>query len=133
VESADSERVEAVRRGHRAFTDGDLTPAKSSVTDDVEWGTTGSWPGLEGTYRGPEALDEWMETIRAEWETFQASMVELLASSEDSIVVQERLSGRGRESGIEVEMDVFTVYRFEGPKIAKRLSFRTPEEALEAV
>jgi hypothetical protein len=46
------------------------------------------------------------------------------------MVVTERLSGRGRESGIEVEMQVFSVYWSEGGKMVRRRSYRTRDEAL---
>jgi ketosteroid isomerase-like protein len=46
---------------------------------------------------------------------------------------RERLSGRGRESGIEVEMQVFSVYWSRAGKIVKRRSFRTRDEALAAL
>jgi ketosteroid isomerase-like protein len=119
-----------IRVGHEGFNQGDLSEAKANLVDDVEWGTTGTWPGLDGTYRGPDALDEWMRTLRSEWETFAVSLGEVIRDEGDVMVVSELLSGRGRESGIDVEMRVFSVYRAEGGKIVKRRSFRTPEDAL---
>ena len=126
------EHLETIRLGHQAFSRGDLSEAKSNLTDDVEWGTTGAWPGLEGVYRGPDALDDWMETLRSEWESFEVSLGEVLREAGNVLVVAEKLAGRGRESGIEVEMQVFTVYWFEQGKVARRRSFTAPERALEA-
>jgi ketosteroid isomerase-like protein len=127
------ELIEKIRVGHEAFNRGDLSQAKSNVADDVEWGTTGTWPGLEGTYRGQDALDDWMRTLQSEWEWFEVSLGEVLEDAGDVVVLAERLSGRGRESGIEVEMQVFSVYWSGGGKIVKRRSFRTREEALAAL
>jgi ketosteroid isomerase-like protein len=127
------ELIELVLIGHEGFNRGDLSEAKANVTDDVEWGTTGSWPGLDKTYHGPDALDAWMKTLHSEWETFGVSLDEVVEDAGDAVILTERLSGRGRESGIEVEMLVFTVYRSEGGKIAARQSFRTREEALAAL
>jgi ketosteroid isomerase-like protein len=127
------ELLEKIRLGYEGFNRGDLSEAKPNVADDVEWGTTGTWPGLEGVYRGPDALDEWMETLHAEWETFNVSLDEVIRDVGDVIVVAERLSGRGRESGIEVEMQVFSVYWSRAGKIVKRRSFRTRDEALAAL
>jgi ketosteroid isomerase-like protein len=127
------ELIEKVRIGHEGFNRGDLTEAKANVVDDVEWGTTGTWPGLEGMYRGPDALDEWMRILQAEWETFEVSLDEVIRDAGDVVVLAERLSGRGRESGVEVEMQVFSVYWSEGGKIVKRRSFRSREEALAAL
>jgi ketosteroid isomerase-like protein len=126
--------LDAILRGYEAFNGGDLAPAKDTLADDVEWGTTGAWPGLEGTFHGPDALDAWMETIRSEWREFEASLDEVLRDEERAMVVVERLRGVGRESGIEVDMPVYSVYRFnEEGKITQRTSFRTAEEALAAL
>jgi ketosteroid isomerase-like protein len=127
------ELIGKIRVGHDGFNRGDLSRARPNLAEDVEWGTTGTWPGLEGVYRGPDALDDWMEVLHSEWETFRVSLDEVIRDDGDAVVVAERLSGRGRESGVEVEMQVFTVYWSEEGKIVKRLSFRTREEALGAL
>ncbi len=126
--------VETIQIGYDGFNRGDLTEARKILTDDVEWRTTGSFPGLEGVYRGPEALDEWMEALRVEWREFEVSLAEVLTEREDAVVVAERLWGRGRESGAEVEMRTYGVYRFnvEG-KLTLREAFTTANEALAAL
>jgi ketosteroid isomerase-like protein len=121
-----------IQIGHEGFSQGDLSEAKTNLAADVEWSTTGTWPGLEGTYRSPDALEEWMRTLRSEWETFTVSLGEVIRDDGDVMVITERLAGRGRESGIEVEMLVFSVYWSEGGKIVKRRSYRSSEEALAA-
>jgi ketosteroid isomerase-like protein len=103
------QHLEAIRKGHEAFNQGDLGPAKHTLTDDVEWGTTGTWPGLSGTFHGPDALDAWMETIRAEWDEFEVSLIEVLREEDQAVIVAERLWGRGAESGIEVDMNIYSL------------------------
>jgi ketosteroid isomerase-like protein len=127
------ELIEKIQVGIDGFNRGDLSDARSNLADDVEWGTTGTWPGLEGTYRGPDAMEEWMEILQSEWASFRVSIAEVIEDAGDVVVLAEHLSGRGRESGIEVEMQVFSVYWSEGGKIVKRRSFRTREEALAAL
>jgi ketosteroid isomerase-like protein len=48
------------------------------------------------------------------------------------VVVTELLRGRGRESGAEVEMRVFSAYWFENGKIRRREAFTEREAALRA-
>jgi hypothetical protein len=72
---------------------GDLTEAREIITEDVGRRTTGTFPGLERVYRGPNALDDWMEAFRAEWREFNVSLAEVLAENDDAIVVVERLWG----------------------------------------
>jgi ketosteroid isomerase-like protein len=130
-----SERhLETIRQGHRAFNLGEVTWAEKLVAEDADWRPTGEFPGMEGVYRGPEAMVRWMETIRAEWEEFEVSLGDVLAEEGDAVAVVEELWGRGRGSGAEVEMLIYSVYRF-GPdgKITERLAFTSRDEALAAL
>ena len=126
--------VDTIQIGYDGFNRGDLTEAREILAEDVVWTTTGMFPGLEGVYNGREALDEWMDVLRAEWREFDVSLAEVLTEREDAVVVAERLRGRGRESGAEVEMYTYAVYRFNAEgKLTLREAFSTPEEALAAL
>jgi ketosteroid isomerase-like protein len=126
--------LETLREGHAAFNRGDPSWSALRCTEDVEWGTLGAFPGMEDVYRGREGVVEWMDTVRAEWEEFEVSVPEVLGGSDDALAVVERIWGRGRESGAEGEMTLFTVYRFtpEG-RIAARKVYPTSKEALAAL
>jgi len=124
--------VELLRFGYEAFNQGDVLQAKSLVTADVEWGTTGTFPGIEGVYRGPEALQAWTDAIRSAWEWFEVSLAELVRDEDDLLVVVERIRGRGRRSGVDVEMLTYAVYWAEDGKLRMRKAFNTREAALEA-
>ena len=130
------ENVETLKRGYEAFNRGDtselLELAREIGTPDVEWGATGAFPGVEGMYRGPEAMQEWMKVIRSEWEDFRVTLDEVLHDEGDLLVVTELLRGRGRESGVEVEMRVFSAYWFEQGKLRRRAAFTERMAALEA-
>ena len=92
------------------------------------------FPGLKEVYRGGDAIEEWMETVRLEWEEFEVTLEEVLREQADAVVVVERLWGRGRKSGAEAEMRIFALYRFTADgKIASRQVFMTPEDALAAL
>jgi ketosteroid isomerase-like protein len=130
------ETLATLRRGYEAFNRGDtseiLEIAKEIGTSDMEWGATGAFPGVEGMYRGPEAMQEWMEVIRSAWEQFEVSLDEVLHDGDDLVVVTELLRGRGRGSGAEVEMRVFSAYWFEEGKVRRRAAFTERTAALEA-
>jgi ketosteroid isomerase-like protein len=130
------EMLATLTRGYDAFNRGDtsalLELAVEIGTPDVEWGATGAFPGVEDTYRGPEAMQEWMNVIRSEWEHFRVTLDEVLHEGDDIVVVAELLHGRGRGSGVEVEMHVFSAYWFEHGKIRRRAAFTERREALEA-
>jgi ketosteroid isomerase-like protein len=130
------EMLATLRRGYEAFNRGDtsviLEFAREVATPDVEWGATGAFPGVEDTYRGPEAMQEWMDVIRSAWEQFEVALDEILHDGDDVIVITELLRGRGRGSGVEVEMRVFSAYWFEEGKLRRRAAFTERKAALEA-
>jgi ketosteroid isomerase-like protein len=130
------ETLATLRRGYEGFTRGDtaamLELAREIGTPDIEWGATGAFPGVEGAYRGPEAIKDWMDVIRSAWERFEVSLDEVLYNGDDVVVVTELLRGRGRESGVDVEMRVFSAYWFEHGKIKRRAAFTERKAALEA-
>ena len=74
-----------------------------------------------------------MKTLHSEWERFGVSLDEVIRDDGDVMAVAERLTGRGRESGVVVEMQVFSVYWGEEGKIVKRQGFNSREEALAAL
>ncbi len=122
-----------IRRGHEAFNSGDLSAIVELATPDVEWGSTGAFPGLDDEYLTPEAIERWSEIVRNEWEEFEVSIGEVLHDGDDLVVVEERLRGRGRASGAEVAMSVFAAYWLtEDGLIRKRAAFTEPGPALEA-
>ena len=128
------EHLKTLTEGHAAFNRGDRGWASFAATPDVEWETTGAFPGMNKVYRGPDAIGEWMDVLLVEWESFDVSLEEVLREEENTLVVVERLRGRGRESGAEAEMRVYAVYRFNADgKIYSRKAFTSAEEALAAL
>ena len=61
-----------------------------------------------------------MDAVRSAWGWFEVTIDEVLREADDLLVVGERLRGRGRESGAEVDMCVYSVYWFEDDRIATR-------------
>jgi ketosteroid isomerase-like protein len=126
------ETLAILKRAYEGFNQGDMSLTVELATPNVEWGATGAFPGVEGKYHGPEAIQVWMDVIRSEWETFEVSLDEVLHDGDDVVVVTELLRGRGRESGVEVEMRVFSAYWFEEGKVRRRAAFTEQKAALEA-
>ena len=127
------EKIDIIRRGHAAFSEGDVVALKPTVAENVDWGTSAAFPGLEPVYRGSDALERWMEAVRSAWEWFEVTIDAVLADEDDFLVLRERLRGEGRESGAEVDMTIVAVYWFDDGKLARRRVFDSDAEALAAV
>jgi ketosteroid isomerase-like protein len=129
-----SDPLETLREGYTAFNRDDVSWPFLRCAEDVEWGTPGLFPGMKDVYRGHQGVVEWMRTIRAEWEQFEVSLLEVMRQKPDALAVGEGVWGRGRESGAEGRMSFHGVYRLtpEG-RIASRTVYRSREEALAAL
>jgi ketosteroid isomerase-like protein len=128
-----SAALATIRGGQAAFNRGDLAALGEFTTPDVEWGSTGVFPGIAESFTGTEAVQRWAEMVRSEWDEFEVSLGGVLHEAEGLAVVEEQLRGRGRQSGVQVDMSVFTVYWLtEKAIIRRRAAFTTRAAALEA-
>ena len=105
-------------------------PRWQTSQPETSSGQRPSFPGVEGLYRGPEAVQEWADLIHSDWEEFEVSLDEVLYDGDDVVVVAELLRARG--SGVELERRVFAGYWFEEGKLRKRVAFTERGAALEA-
>jgi ketosteroid isomerase-like protein len=122
-----------IRRGHEAFNNSDLPALVELAAPDVVWGSSVAFAGLAGRYEGHNGLRQWLVDVRDMWETFEVTLGEILRADDGLIVVEEHLRGRGRISGAEAEMSLYTTYWFDAEgRIRQRQVFVDRESALEA-
>jgi ketosteroid isomerase-like protein len=129
------ENVELVRAVYDAVGRRDAAAVLSLYDQDVEWdGSRSALTSLEGrrVYRGHDGLREWFRDHYAAWEHIDHHCDELIDAGDEVVsVVTSR--GRGRASGIEVEIAHGAVWTIRGGKVIRVVWFETPEEALESV
>lgn len=124
------ENVELVRGMWDAWNRGDYEAALAAFAPDVEvemrLGTD-----LDGTYRGH---DEFAKMIRSFWGTFGEFRSEPadVATSRDEVVATVHHRGRGRTSGVEVEMTNWQVFTVRDGRIVRYRMYATQDEALAA-
>jgi ketosteroid isomerase-like protein len=66
------------------------------------------------------------------WEWFKAEPQEIIDEGEH-VIVSLRLSAKGRQSGIEVEMSVYDCFTFRDGKVVRHRLYANRAEALKAV
>ena len=125
------ENVETVRRLYGFFRDRDYAVIENAIDPDAVIDVSrnifnpGVHQGLDGVRRFLAQIDEM-------WIDFAATPEEFIDVG-DAVVVAHRISGIGRESGVETEMRLFVVISFRDGKVLRFTGgFRSRGEALEA-
>jgi ketosteroid isomerase-like protein len=131
------EEVEFLRTAYeafnRAFQSGDLLPWIEGFFDpEVEWRLAADQPDADEAYRGHEGLkrlfDRWLEA----WDEWALEPEEFI-KADDAWVVPIRIHGRGKASGVTVDVPYAQVAKLRGGKVVEVQDYSTKEEALQAV
>jgi ketosteroid isomerase-like protein len=123
--------VETLRSIYEAAGRGDWDAVAHHARPDFEWITPDRDP-IAGTYRGPEAVRQFIED---RWEAFEEVAVEPEAFFErgDRIVVFVRSRLRPRGSTAVVQNRIGQLWTMRNGKAARCETFPQREKALEAV
>jgi ketosteroid isomerase-like protein len=124
------EDVLIARAAVAAFNRGDVAGLVELVTDDFEWVT---WTGTvePTTYQGAEGLASYFRDADV-WDLLNLEVREFRDLG-DEVLVAGMFHARGGGSGVEIHAPYYSAFFTSGGKLARVLSFRTEEEALQAV
>jgi ketosteroid isomerase-like protein len=123
------ENVETLRLAHAAFERGDMeTAIESYLHPEIEWETR--WPGLPHAYYGRDGVREWFERVMEPIE-MKMDLLDVRAVGAQ-VLASYRAHGAGKSSGVPTEMPIFDLLTFRDGLIARRQTFYTEAEALEA-
>jgi ketosteroid isomerase-like protein len=126
------ENVELVRLGFEAIERGDLALVEQFTLPDAVMVQPPEVPDAK-TYEGASAIREAMDDWPKQWEDFRMELLEIIDAGDDAVVSVTRHQGRGRQSGIEMDFEVFYVYRIREGRLARLEMFFSRGQALEAV
>jgi ketosteroid isomerase-like protein len=87
--------------------------------------------GVEGVYEGPDGVRRFFDDLLDAFEV-RYSERELRPVGEGIVLVLCRMALRGRESGLEIDRRVGTVYEFEGEQVRGARVYEDQEEAIAA-
>jgi len=94
--------TELAKRGYDAWNDDDLEALLATCHPEVEYHTSGVFPGLEPVYRGREGFRRWWDAFHEPWRQIKV-IPERIAERPDGVAVLIRFEGTGRQ-GIETTM-----------------------------
>ena len=122
------ENVEIVRRLYDEWARGDFS-TREPFGDELDFEIRGFPDSVRA--RGIDGMAKvWREQLQA-WDEWRTSHIEELIEAGEHIVVFNRIWGRGRHSGAEVEAAEAALFTFRDGKIV-RLLLTNREEALKA-
>jgi ketosteroid isomerase-like protein len=101
--------VDVARRCLEALNSGDLEGLHALVADDIVADVPSGFANADA-YRGRDAFRRMLEQWLEPWRDFRAEPLEVIEEG-DAIVASVHQSGTGRESGIEVDMDLAYLIR----------------------
>jgi uncharacterized protein len=124
------ENVEIVRRAYENWNRGDYAAALESVAPEIE--AEDNLGGvLDGTYEGIAGFQKYAVGFWGSFVDFHTEIEDFIAEG-DEVVISAHHYGRGKGSGVRVEMHNWHVWTVRDGKIVRYRVFRTKPEALEA-
>jgi ketosteroid isomerase-like protein len=126
------ENVEIVRRCIDALNRRDIEALFELSDPDVEVDLSRNIFN-PGVYVGREGVERWRAAVDEIWRELQAAPGDLIDAGED-VIAGMRMFGKGRGSGVEVEMTLFSVWSLHHGKVVKVAGgYRDLAQALAAV
>jgi ketosteroid isomerase-like protein len=125
------ENVELARKTWAAVQRGDYTVAQQLLTADAVIVQPPEVPDAK-TYRGREAIRRGWEDWPKQWDDFRLDLIDVIDVSDDVVISVTRQRGRGRESGIDMDFEVYFVAHGRDGMTNRLEMFFSREQALKA-
>jgi ketosteroid isomerase-like protein len=126
------EDLATVRAGYDAFARGDIEALTDRYLDpNIEWRTTEDVP-FHGTYRGMHEFLRGMSEWTDAFDEITTEVEELVDAGERAVVLH-RMRGRGRDSGVEVDLALWQVVAVRDGRLVSMHDYTSREAAMEAV
>jgi uncharacterized protein len=125
------ENVEIVRNAFDAFTRGDIEAVLRLCDENIVITQPEELPGVSPQQRGHSGLLEAFSIWPEQWDDYRIEILRI-ADPGDYVVVTTHQGGRGKQSGVDVEMDFTFVFTVRNEKIVEMQIFMREDQALQA-
>jgi ketosteroid isomerase-like protein len=123
-----SAQLDLAARTIDAYNRGDLAGMLALVTDDVVFVVSDGLPNA-GTYRGPEGFTTMIEGWNEAWDEFRVEIEDLIEDG-DTVIMPVTQHGRGRGSGVEIQMQATYLMRVRDGRLRYWRMFESKDEAV---
>jgi ketosteroid isomerase-like protein len=125
---------EAFEQGNRAWNVGDVKAAYAMLPDQLEYRLATTWPEAR-VLRTRDEVIEFFESFQETFPDARTASHEYLEGKHGIVVAGFRVTGTGRASGAEAEMEIWQVWETRdqgGLTVVAVREFTDRREALEA-
>jgi ketosteroid isomerase-like protein len=99
---APESNIELTERGYRAWNEDDLDGLLDVCHPEVEYHTSGVFPGLQSVYYGEDGIRQWWADFHEPWKEIKV-IPERIVETDNGVAALVRFEGKGRQ-GIETTM-----------------------------
>jgi ketosteroid isomerase-like protein len=128
--SEEERNVALAKRAVEAYQRGDLDAFLDLMDPDFEVFNSPEMPNA-GTFRGHEGYLRWIGEWLDAWEYFKLDPQEYVPVGERHVLIRQRQYGKGKGSGVEVDMEVWYMAEFRDGVGVRMHLYPTREQALE--
>ena len=121
-----------VARGYDAWNRADLEAFLELMDSEIEWESSGTFPGIDRRYAGVEGVREFWTAFTEPWERMTIEPARMLEPYPEEVLARVRFGARGRD-GIEVERDFGQHYTVRDGRMWRMRSYASWKDAVAAV
>jgi len=126
------ENVEIVRRVYALWASRQWSVIPDFFSPDVEIDLSRNVFNPD-VYHGHSGVERYLRVVQEVWDDFQVVPIEF-SDAGRGVVVTVTISGRGKGSGVEVTMEVTSIWTLQDSKVVRVVGgYRDRADALEAV
>ena len=125
------ENIGIVRNAFDAYDRDDIDEVLRLCDEDIVITQPPELPGVAPQQRGHRGVLEAFGIWPEQWDDYHLKILRITDAG-DQVVVTTRQGGRGKQSGVDVEMDFTFVFTVRARKIVEWRIFMDEQQALEA-
>jgi ketosteroid isomerase-like protein len=126
-----SENVEIVRRAYEAFNREGRNAMLEFLHPEIEWDESELPARRPGVYHGHEGVTRLLNENASLWEDINVVIDEIIEGGSDQVVAMIRVTGRGRNTGVDVELATAQVWTLRAGKAKRVRLYLDRQEAME--
>jgi hypothetical protein len=123
--------MQVLRASYEALNTGDIEATLAVLAPDAEWHESSALPDA-GTFRGRDAVREFLEEFLQSWESFHQDVEEVVVEG-DRAALMIHLTARGRGSGAQVDARYAHVWTFRDGLGVRVDAYYDRDAALRAI